>query len=314
MKHFLRDTDFSPAETNEVFSLARAFKKGRRGHTPPSLRGQSWALLFFKNSTRTRVSFEVGIQELGGFPLFLESGSSQIGRGETIADTARTLSRYVHGLVIRCFDQAVLDEFARAGTVPVVNALTDLLHPCQAFTDYFTFAECVAEEDESYVEALKGRKLVFLGDTASNMASSLALSGSLFGVEVVLSGPEGFKPTEDLGQLHIDAGLKPTWRFEPDAQAAVEGAEVVYTDVWVSMGKDAEKAERLAQMKPWQVSDDLMKRASSEAVFMHCLPAHCGEEVTETVFEGSQSIVFDQAENRLHVQKAILAVLAEAAR
>lgn len=309
--HFLTDTDFSKAQAAEVFSLARAFKKGRKRHTPPSLAKQSWAMLFFKNSTRTRVSFEVGIQELGGYPLYLDVGSTQIGRGETVADTARVLSRYLHGLIVRCYDQSMLDEFAQAGSVPVINALTDLLHPCQAYTDYFTIAEAFGGEQDDPATVLPGRKLAFLGDAASNMANSLALSGSLFGVEVVLSGPSGYEPDVALATLHDKAGLVPRYSFVADPAEAVADADVVYTDVWVSMGKDEEKAARLREMAPWQVNRELMSRARASAVFMHCLPAHCGEEVTEEVFEGRQSIVFDQAENRLHVQKAILAVLAQ---
>src|SRR5580658_2535006 len=194
MKHFLKETDLKPAELGEVFSLAREFKRKRGGHTPPVLAGQTWALIFAKASTRTRVSFEVGIHELGGHALYLNSNDIQLGRGESIEDTARVLSRFVHGIVIRTYEQADVERLAAAGSVPVVNGLTNFLHPCQIYSDAFTAAERWAPPGGDLVGALKGRKIAFLGDTSFNMANSWILGASLFGMKISLSGPKGFEP------------------------------------------------------------------------------------------------------------------------
>jgi ornithine carbamoyltransferase len=313
MRHFLKETDLSPAETAAVFATAAAFKAGRGRHTTPSLARQSWGLLFFKKSTRTRVSFQVGVHELGGLPVMLNADDMQISRGETVGDTARVLSRYLHGMVIRCHEHQLLEEFARCGTMPVVNALSDFLHPCQFLTDMFTLAERFASgHPERYAEALRGRKVAFLGDTACNMANSFVLGGAALGVQVALAGPAGYEPGPEVrAQLKKD-GLAETFTFSTDPAEAVRGADMVYTDVWVSMGMEAEKAERLKTMQPYQVAAKLMALAKPSAYFMHCLPAHPGEEVSAEVLESKQSIIFDQAENRLHVQKAILAHLAAA--
>ncbi len=309
-RSFLRDTDFSPAEAAEVFALASRYKKLRASGIIDILRGESWGLLFFKKSTRTRLSFEVGVHELGGHPVMMNASELQISRGETIEDTARIMGRFLHGIVIRTFGQEIVDEFARASGLPVVNALTDLLHPCQSYTDMFTMMERFGGSSPS-AEALKGRKLAFFGDTACNMAYSLALAGAMFGVEVSLCGPEEFKPAAILNKLFEDARLAPTWTFTSDPEAASRGADVLYTDVWVSMGKEDEKAERIKIMSPYQVNERLFSLAKKGAVFMHCLPAHSGEEVSEGVLRGDRSIVFDQAENRLHVQKAIISKLVQ---
>jgi ornithine carbamoyltransferase len=313
MKHFLKETDFSRAELGEVFALAREFKRKRGGHTPPVLAGQTWAMIFAKSSTRTRVSFEVGIHELGGNPLFLNKNDIQLGRGESIEDTARVLSRFVHGLIVRTFDHAEVERLAAAGTVPVVNALTDFLHPCQIYADAFTLAERWAKGDD-LLGALRGRKLAFLGDTACNMANSWILGGALFGMKIALAGPPGFAPGPEIDALLAREGLPKTYEFTTDPAAAVRDADVVYTDVWVSMGKEAESAERIRLMSPYAVTARLFAAAKPDAWFMHCLPAHAGEEVEQAVLDNPRSIVFDEAENRLHVQKAILAVLSEAAR
>lgn len=306
MRHFLAETDFSPTEVEELFLTAQDFKANRLT-CPPVLDRQTWGLLFFKNSTRTRVSFEVGIGELGGRSLMLNTSATQLSRGESIADTARVLSRYLHGLVIRCSDHAIIEEFAADAGLPVINALTDLLHPCQAYADYFSMAEKWAENGD-YLSALKGRKLAFLGDTSSNMANSLAMAGAIFGVEVTLGGPAELKPGDEINELLARKKLDAPC-FTVDPMEAVRNADVVYTDVWVSMGDEDESARRKEILPPYQVSADIMATAKPEALFMHCLPAHAGQEVTQEVLDSRCSIIFDQAENRLHVQKAILAAL-----
>ncbi|KAF0095361.1 MAG: ornithine carbamoyltransferase [Puniceicoccaceae bacterium 5H] len=312
-RSFLQDTDFTRDEAEEIFQLAKALKEGRgRANQPKPLEGQTWAMIFHKSSTRTRVSFEVGIHELGGHPMYLDQSKTQMGRGETVADTARVLSRYVHGIVIRTFDHATVEELAREGTVPVVNALTDLLHPCQIYSDLFTLAERWAEPGKPLIDALAGRKLTFVGDCASNMAHSWILGAALFGMPISLTGPEKYRPQPVVDKLLREAGLEPTYTFTTDPKAAAENADVVYTDVWVSMGDEAEKDARLQELAPYQVDGTLMAAARPEAYFMHCLPAHEGEEVAAEVYRSTQSIVYDEAENRLHVQKAILSKLAEA--
>ncbi len=308
MKHFLKETDFKPYEIAEIFSLARAVKRNRLRHTPPTLERQTWALLFSKSSTRTRVSFEVAVRELGGFSLYLNRNDIQLGRGESVGDTARVLSRYVHGLIVRTYDHADVVELAQSGTIPVVNALTDFLHPCQMYTDAFTLAEKWAV-GEDLLGALKGRKVAFLGDTACNVANSWILGAASFGMRLALSGPEGFEPSQEIRDLLEKEGLPNDFVFTHDPAEAVEGADAVYTDVWVSMGKEAEAEDRVARMLPYQVNAELMKKAKPDATFMHCLPAYVGNEVTKDVIEGPNSVVWDQAENRLHVQKAILSVL-----
>lgn len=310
MRHFLKETDLSLAEIQSIFAQA-ALLKSQRGQTKSQdLAQQSWGLLFFKKSTRTRVSFQVGVHELGGQPVMLNADDMQISRGETVADTAKVLSRYLHGMVIRCHEHKLLEDFAQSGTMPVVNALSDFLHPCQFMTDMFTLAERWSKgTPKNFASSLKGRKVAFLGDTACNMANSFILGGAALGVEIALAGPAGYEPTAEIKQQLRKDGLKETFTFTTDAAAAVKGADMVYTDVWVSMGMEAEKAERLKTMQPYQVNSKLMALAKPDAYFMHCLPAHPGEEVTAEVLASPQSIIFDQAENRLHVQKAILAHL-----
>ena len=310
MRHFLKETDLSLAEIQSIFAQA-ALLKSQRGQTQShDLAQQSWGLLFFKKSTRTRVSFQVGVHELGGLPVMLNADDMQISRGETVADTAKVLSRYLHGMVIRCHEHKLLEDFAQCGTMPVVNALSDFLHPCQFMTDMFTLAERWSKgKAENFASSLKGRKVAFLGDTACNMANSFILGDAALGVEIALAGPAGYEPTVEIKQQLKKDGLKETFTFTTDAAAAVKGADMVYTDVWVSMGMEAEKAERLKTMQPYQVNSKLMSLAKPDAYFMHCLPAHPGEEVTAEVLASPQSIIFDQAENRLHVQKAILAHL-----
>lgn len=307
-KSFLKDTDLTPAQAREVFDLAKRYKKIRSAGRLGVLGGQSWGLIFFKKSTRTRLSFEAGVYELGGHPMMINAADLQLSRGETVEDTARIMGRFLHGLVIRAYEQEVVEKFAQYSGLPVVNALTDLLHPCQSYTDMFTMAEVFSNGDPDW-ESLKGKKFAFFGDTACNMAYSLALAGGLFGVEVVLCGPKKFAPAPELDKLYKDAKLAKNYRFTTDPADAAKNADVLYTDVWVSMGKEEEKAERLATLAPYQVNEKLFKLASKDAIFMHCLPAHSGEEVSEGVLRGKRSVIFDQAENRLHVQKAIISYI-----
>lgn len=314
MKHFLKETDLRPHEVAEVFALARDFKAKRGRHVPPVLANQTWALLFSKSSTRTRVSFEVGVHELGGNPLFLNRNDIQLGRGESIEDTAKVLSRFVHGLIVRTYDHADVERLAAAGTVPVINALTDFLHPCQIYTDAFTMAERWVGADGDLLGSLKGRKIAFLGDTACNMANSWILGAGLFGMKIALAGPPEFEPTAEFKTVAEAEGFSDVYEFTTDPLEAVRDADVVYTDVWVSMGKEEESKARIAQMSPYQVTSDLFAAAKPDALFMHCLPAHPGEEVTQDVLDDERCIIFDQAENRLHTQKAIMAVLAQQAK
>ena len=307
MRHFLQETDFSPAEVGQIFALARRFKEERGQHEKP-LAGQTWAMIFAKSSTRTRVSFEVGIHELGGNPLFLNQNDIQIGRGETISDTAKVLSRFVHGLIVRTYAQSDLAELAAHGGLPVVNALTDFLHPCQNYADAFTAAERWAGPAGNLFASLRGRKVTFLGDTRFNMANSWILGANLFGMKVSLGGPAGYEPSQEIRDLTIKTGG--AFHFTTDPYEAVAGADIVYTDVWTSMGQEGEKAERRRRMMPFQVTKRLFETASPEALFMHCLPAHAGEEVAQEILDHPRCVIFDEAENRLHVQKAILAMLA----
>ena len=317
MKHFLKETDFQRSELPKLFALARELKRtrGKRG-APTPLKGQTWALIFSKSSTRTRVSFEVGIHELGGNPLFLNKNDIQIGRGESIEDTARVLSRFVHGLIVRTFDHSDVERLAAAGSIPVINALTDFLHPCQIYTDAFTMTERWARgtSGAKLADSLRGRKIAFLGDTACNMAYSWILGANLFGMKISLAGPKEFAPTAEFDAVLAKEGFDPktAYEFTPDPFEAVRGADVVYTDVWVSMGKEEETKERIRVMSPYAVTGKVFAAAKRDALFMHCLPAHAGEEVMQDVLDNPRSIIFDQAENRLHMQKAILATLATA--
>ena len=309
MKHFLKETDFSLKQAQEVFLLAKQLK-AERLNSPQPLNRQSWGLLFYKSSTRTRISFEVGVNELGGFPVVLNSDQTQINRGETIADSAKVMSRYLHGLVIRTFGHQIVEDFVQHGSVPVVNGLTDFNHPCQLYTDLFTALEHYSP-DAVDIESLKGKKVAFFGDCASNMANSWIISAAMFGMEIALTGPDTFAPQQVLIDALKADGLPVNYTFTTDPSEAAADADILYTDVWVSMGNEAEAADRIKQMLPYQVTSDRMAEAKPNALFMHCLPAHAGEEVSQEVLDSPQSIIFDQAENRLHAQKAILTKLAE---
>ncbi len=281
-----------------MFKLASEYKKNRQKCENKPLAGKSIGMIFSKSSTRTRISFEVGINELGGNAIYLDQAKMQVGRGETIADTARVLSRYLHGIVIRTHKHADVVEFAKHSHIPVINALTDEFHPCQILSDLFTIYE--------FSEKLSGIKIAYLGDGASNMANSLILAAKFAGMHLKVAAPEKFKPSEELMARNIGDGSA-EWEIDP--LKAVENADYLYTDVWVSMGFEEEAKERLKEFKPYQMNAELLERASTEAKILHCLPAHRGEEITEEVFESPQSVVFDQAENRLHVQKAILTMM-----
>lgn len=312
MKSFITGNEFSLSEACEIFTLAKQFKNFRSDRSIQPLNGESWGLLFFKNSTRTRISFEVGINELGGYPVVVDGNSTQLSRGETIEDTARVLSRYLNGLVIRTFCHEDLEIFANFGKMPIVNALTDFLHPCQVYADIFTLVERWRSYANDWISPLEGKKVTFLGDTACNMANSWILAANQFGMKISLGGPRDFKPKIKIQNLLKDNGFSPhAYHHTEDPKEAVADADVIYTDVWVSMGEEKDRENRLRIMQPYSVTPDLMKLAKPKALFMHCLPAHCGEEVDLGVLESSASIVFDQAENRLHAQKAILHALTQ---
>ena len=303
-RHLRSLMDLSPREVARVLELAHACKKHPAAYAG-KLAGRSFALVFSKQSTRTRVSFEVGIAQLGGHSMFLPGGGQtgmQMGRGETPADTARVLSRYVQGIVIRWHEQSTIDELAAASSVPVVNALSDSFHPCQALADVMVLEERFG--------SLRGSKLVFVGP-ANNVAHSLMLAGPRVGLDVVVACPAGLEPDPAvLVRAQKDASAEGTRvAVEHDPSAAVAGARAIYTDTWVSMGQEAEAEALRKRLVGFTVDAALMKRAAADAVFMHCLPAHRGEEVTDEVLDGPQSIVLDEAENRLHAQKALLMLL-----
>ena len=308
ISHFLKTTDLSREQLGEALELAARLKAERGQSSEKPLAGQTWALLFHKSSTRTRVSFEVGVHELGGHAMILDQSKLQTGRGETVTDTAKVLSRYIHGIIIRTYAHDIIEEFAAAGEIPVVNALTDLLHPCQVVSDLLTLSEKWGRRGQ-LMDSLKGRKLAFFGDCACNMAHSWILAAALTGMKITLCGPEAYAPDARIGKLLAEAGLDKTFHFTTNPMEAASGADVVYTDVWVSMGDEDEREKRFREMVPFQVNGAVMGEAKPDAFFLHCLPAHVGEEVSQEVFESPRSIVYDQAENRLHAQKAILSFL-----
>jgi ornithine carbamoyltransferase len=284
-----------------LLELAGTIKNRTKAGEPyEPLRGRSLAMIFEKASTRTRVSFEVGMTQLGGHALFLSPTDLQIGRGETIADTARVLSRYVDGIMYRAFRRENVEELARNSTVPVINGLDDREHPCQIIADLFTIRERMGK--------LKGRKLAYVGD-GNNVCNSLLLGSAIVGMHMVAACPPGYVPdAEILAQARrIAKETGSSLEVAADPTEAVHGADVLYTDVWVSMGQEKEREERERLFRPYQVNRTLLRAAKPDAVVMHCLPAHRGLEITDDVIDGPQSIVFDQAENRLHAQKAILA-------
>ncbi|MBR2071838.1 MAG: ornithine carbamoyltransferase [Phascolarctobacterium sp.] len=295
--------DLEIGEVALILDVAAKLKrKQKKGEPHQYLKGKTLAMLFSKASTRTRTSFEVGFFQLGGHPIYLSDDASQIGRGEPVKDTARVLSRFVDGIMIRTFSHESVIELAKYASIPVINGLTDLLHPCQALTDLFTIQE--------KMKVLKGRKMVYVGD-GNNMAHSLMYAAAKVGMNMVCACPKGYQPDPKvLAEAQEDAAQTGcTITVEEDVMKAVKGADVLYTDTWASMGQEEEHDARKKIFAPYQINAELLAAARPEAIVMHCLPAYRGEEITDDVIEGPQSVVFDQAENRLHVQKAIMALL-----
>ena len=297
MKHLLKLEGMPKGEMEEILASAKAIKARRGGGEAKPLDGQTWTMIFTKSSTRTRVSFEVGIRELGGSVMFLNANDMQLGRGELIKDTARVLGRMVHGAVIRTYAQADVEEFADYSNIPTINALTDDEHPCQILTDIFTFQERRG--------LIQGKVVTFIGDGACNVPVSWMHAAAALDFELRIAAPAEFQPsTKTLAK----AGG--TITCTEDVCAAVEGADVVYTDVWVSMGMEDEAEERLAKLASYQINGALMRLAKPDALVMHCLPAYRGKEIDAEIFEAHADTIFTQAENRLHTQKAILTWLA----
>ncbi|MEX2556025.1 MAG: ornithine carbamoyltransferase [Actinomycetota bacterium] len=296
-RDFISIDDLDADELAHLLDRAAAMKADR---TPTKvLAGKTIAMVFEKPSTRTRISFEVGIAELGAHPLPLSSAELQLGRGETIEDTGRVLSRYVHGVVVRTFEQERLERLADAASIPVINALSDLEHPCQALADLLTIREKKGK--------LKGVRLTYVGD-GNNVAHSLLLAGALAGMDVVVATPPGYEPIPQMAKRAaiIAESTGGSVEVTTDAVAAVTGTDVIYTDVWASMGQEREAEERRLIFAPYQVNSVLAARAADGAIVMHCLPAHRGEEIADEVIDGPRSVVWDQAENRLHTQKALM--------
>jgi ornithine carbamoyltransferase len=293
MKHLLSMEKLSRADIEVILENATVFKKQRGDSQHKPLAGQSWALVFSKSSTRTRVSFEVGIRELGGSVMFLSSNDIQLGRGEPIKDTARVLGRMIHGAVIRTYAQRDVEEFAQYSGIPTINALTDAEHPCQILTDIFTFQEKHGP--------IKGKIVTFIGDAACNVPVSWIFGAAKLGFELRLVAPNTYQPPRE---VLARAGGKIS--CTDDIKAAASGADLLYTDVWVSMGKEEESAQRLKALQGYQINEAVVKLAKPNALVMHCLPAYRGKEIDEATFEAHAQTIFDQAENRLHVQKAVL--------
>lgn len=290
-----------PRDTiHHLITLAQNMKAARRkGQVSFPLKGKTLGLIFEKPSTRTRVSFEAGMNQLGGQALFLASEKIQLSRGESLADTAKVLTRYLDGLVVRTFNQASLEEWAQHTTIPVINGLTDSCHPCQALADLLTIVE---HRDDA-----KGLKLAYIGD-GNNIAHSLLEIGAKVGMHVAVGCPKGYEPDPRIVEAAREEGHQTgaTIEITHNPKVAATDADVIYTDVWISMGQEHEQQPRIAALTPYQVNRQLMKQTKPHALVMHCLPAHRGEEITEEVLDGPQSVVLDQAENRLHIQKAIL--------
>ena len=296
MKHLLSIADLTREELFDIIKLAEKLKEERyKGIATDYLKNKSLAMIFELPSTRTRISFEVAMTELGGHALYLNWNDLQLGRGEPIKDTARVLSRYVHAVMLRVRNHRTLEEFANYSTIPVINGLSNLEHPCQVLADLLTIYE--------YKGDLKDVTLAWIGD-GNNVCNSLILAAALTGMRMIVSTPEKYEPNPSIVKKAVEMGADII--FERDPKKAVENADVIYTDVWVSMGQEKERDERLKAFVGYQVTEELIKFSSDDVVVMHCLPAHRGEEITDEVMEGKHSIIFDQAENRLHAQKAIL--------
>ena len=299
-KDLLTIYDLGPDDCNEIFTRARRLKDLlKKGVAHETLKGKTLGMLFDKSSTRTRLSFEAGIHQLGGAGIFMSRSDIQLGRGEPISDTARVMSRYIDGIMIRTFEQDVVDEFARYATIPVINGLTDLLHPCQVLSDLFT----IIEKKDGY----KGLKIAYVGD-GNNMTNSWINAATRLPFHLSIACPEGYDPDDAILERGFREAKEGVEILRTPADA-VAGADVIYTDVWASMGQEAEQEERVTVFQGYQVDADLLRCAKDDAIVMHCLPAHRGEEITAEVIDGPQSVVIDQAENRLHVQKAIMEIL-----
>ena len=304
VRHFLRDDDLSPAEQKRVLDLAIAFKKAPLDHQVLS-GPRAVAVIFDKPSTRTRVSFSVGVAQLGGYPLVIDSGSSQLGRGEEIGDTARVLERQVAAIVWRTFSQARIEELAAVSSVPVVNALTDDFHPCQILADLQTVRE--------HKGRLAGLTMAYLGDAANNMANSYLLGGATAGMHVRVCGPAEYLPRPDIvaDAERVAESTGGSVAVTTDVAEACTGADILVTDTWVSMGQEDEKAARVEVFKPYALDEAALALGAPDAIVLHCLPAYRGYEIAASVIDGPQSVVWDEAENRLHAQKALLAFLLE---
>jgi ornithine carbamoyltransferase len=298
-RSFTRVADWSRGELLQVLDLADELKRKQHAREEHRLLpGRTLGMIFQKPSTRTRVSFEVGIYQLGGTALYLSAGDLQLGRGETIKDTAVVLSRYLDAIMIRTFAQADVEELAAHATIPVINGLTDSSHPCQALADVMTIRERFGR--------LEGLKVVYLGD-GNNVCASLMVACAKLGAGFVAATPAGYRPAEEAVRIAREAGGSVDLADDP--RAAVDGADVLYTDVWTSMGQDAEREQRLRDLAGYGIDADLVARANDDAIVLHCLPAHYGEEITEAVLYGHHSAVWDEAENRLHAQKALMALV-----
>jgi ornithine carbamoyltransferase len=298
-RSFTRGADWSAEELLQVLDLADELKRKQHAREEHRLLpGRTLGMIFQKPSTRTRVSFEVGIYQLGGLGLYLSAGDLQLGRGETIKDTAVVLSRYLDAIMIRTFAQADVEELAERASIPVINGLTDSSHPCQALADVMTIRERLGRFD--------GLKVVYLGD-GNNVCASLMVACAKLGMEFVAATPESYRPPEDAVRVAREAGG--SVELTDDPRAAVAGADVLYTDVWASMGQDAEREQRLRDLVGYGIDAELVARAGDDAIVLHCLPAHYGEEITEDVLYGPRSAVWDEAENRLHAQKALMALV-----
>ncbi len=303
MKHLIDLNDLSSEDIKSLFTLAEKLKKElRAGVQHHLLKGKTLGMIFSKSSTRTRVSFEVGMYQLGGYPIFLSSNDIQLGRGETIHDTARVLSHYIDGIMIRTFKHSDVQDLAKYGTIPVINGLTDLMHPCQILADLFTVYERKG--------GLKGLRMAYVGD-GNNAANSLIQGCAKTGMDIAVASPAGYMCSSTIIEQARSAAAKSGSRviITEDPWEAIKDADVVYTDTWVSMGQEDEKEMRIKTFMPYQVNEKLFRLARKDAICLHCLPAYRGLEVTEEIIDGPNSCVFDEAENRLHVQKAIMATL-----
>lgn len=303
MKHLIDLIDLSLEDIEKLFALTEKLKKELKAGIPhPLLRGKTLGMIFSKSSTRTRVSFEVGMYQLGGYAIFLSSNDIQLGRGETIHDTAKVLSHYIDGIMIRTFKHSDVLDLAKYGTIPVINGLTDLMHPCQILSDLFTIYEKKGK--------LKGLKLAYIGD-GNNVANSLLQGCAITGMDISVASPRGYECDGTITEQARHAAKKSGSKvlLTEDPEEAIRDADVVYTDTWISMGQEAEKELRLKVFTPYRVNKKLFSLAKEDAMFLHCLPAYRGYEVTEDVIDGPNSNVFEEAENRLHMQKAIMVAL-----